>query len=249
MITVRAPAKLTRFLEITGRRDDGFHLLRSEMVTLDLCDVLTIDENGDYLHVSGAVAGVPLDGTNLVSRALALLERRAGVAIEKFIPTGGGLGGASTDAASVLRWAGGVSVEEAFRLGSDVPFCQLGGRALVEGVGELLTPLAYERVEVTLFMPDFGVNTADCYRAFDQLRANGWQAGGSNHLEVPATFVEPRLARTLVFLRDLFGPNVHLAGSGSTLFVEAHVATAGTDLLGPEGPVRVVHSITTPAGA
>jgi 4-diphosphocytidyl-2-C-methyl-D-erythritol kinase len=167
MTDLRAPAKLTWYLEITGRRDDGFHLVRSEMVTLDLADRLSVDESGDSLSVSGLTEGVPVDETNLVRRALRLVDRRAAVTIEKAIPTGGGLGGASADAGAVLRWAGGVSVEAAFSLGSDVPFCQLGGRALVEGVGELLTPLDFERREVTLFMPDFGVNTAACYQAFD----------------------------------------------------------------------------------
>jgi 4-diphosphocytidyl-2-C-methyl-D-erythritol kinase len=247
MTDLRAPAKLTWYLEITGRRDDGFHLVRSEMVTLDLADRLSVDESGDSLSVGGLTEGVPVDETNLVRRALRLVDRRAAVTIEKAIPTGGGLGGASADAGAVLRWAGGVSVEAAFSLGSDVPFCQLGGRALVEGVGELLTPLDFERREVTLFMPDFGVNTAACYQAFDELVANGWSASGQNHLEVPATFIEPRLARTLVFLRDQFGPNVHLAGSGSTLFVEGHVGAESSGLLGPEGPVGVVHTITMPA--
>jgi 4-diphosphocytidyl-2-C-methyl-D-erythritol kinase len=247
MSELRAPAKLTWFLEVTGRRDDGYHRLRAEMVTLDFADTLSVDESQDYLHVSGLTTGVPSDGSNLVSRALGLVGRRAGVSLHKAIPTGGGLGGASADAGALLRWAGGVSLDAALTLGSDVPFCQMGGRALVEGVGEKVTPLDYERREVTLLMPDFGVDTTDCYQAFDELVASGWRAGGQNHLEVPATFVEPRLARTLVFLRDQFGPNVHLAGSGSTLFVEGHLGTESSGLLGPEGPIRVLHTITLPA--
>ena len=98
-----------------------------------------------------------------------MVERRAGVTLHKFIPPGGGLGGGSADAGALLRWAGGVSDEAALRLGGDVPFCQIGGRALVEGVGERISELAFERRDVTLMLLSFGVNTAQCYRAFDEL--------------------------------------------------------------------------------
>lgn len=248
MIALRAPAKLTWFLEVTGRRDDGFHLLRSEMLTIDLSDLVVIDEGEDYVRVHNPYKNsVPEDGTNLVARALALVSRRAGVTIEKAIPVGGGLGGGSADAGAVLRWAGGVSPEAALTLGGDVPFCQLGGRALVEGVGERLTPLDYERRHFTLFMADFGVNTADCYRAYDELTQGGWRAESTNHLEEAARVVEPRLARTMDWLRAELGQDVHLAGSGSTMFVEGGVGLAHSQIMGPEGTLRVLQTVTTPA--
>ncbi len=78
-----------------------------------------------------------------------------------------------------------------------MPFCQLGGRALVEGVGELLTELPYEERRLTLIVPDFGVSTASTYVAYDEMRLEGWSPTGTNHLEEPACRVEPRLASTL----------------------------------------------------
>jgi 4-diphosphocytidyl-2-C-methyl-D-erythritol kinase len=251
MIEVLAPAKLTWFLEVTGRRDNGWHTLRSEMVTLDVADRLEIDPDGDYLRLEGPYSGLPVDESNLVARTLALVGRRAGVTVHKAIPPGGGLGGGSADAAAMLRWAGGVSNDQALSLGGDVPFCQLGGRALVEGVGEVLTPLSYERRAVTLALLSFGVNTAACYQAFDELTADGEKPEGRNHLEQAARRVEPRLGETMDWLRATLGSRVHLAGSGSTLFVEGHLESdvSTWDAMGPEGLVQFRQTFTTPSEA
>ena len=249
MIALRARAKLTWYLEITGRRDDGYHELRSEMTTIDREDLLVLDETADYVRVFNPFSGfVPEDDTNLVVRALQLVGRTAGVTIEKSIPVGGGLGGGSADAAAILRWAGGVGSERALTLGGDVPFCQLGGRALVEGVGEQLTSLPFEERNVTLIVPSFGVDTAACYRVYDELWADGWRPEGSNHLEVPAGVVEPRLKATLEWLRGEFGPDVQLAGSGSTLFVEGILSDKlrHWDVEGPAGTLQFDQTVTTP---
>jgi 4-diphosphocytidyl-2-C-methyl-D-erythritol kinase len=236
MIGLRAPAKLTWYLEITGRRSDGYHFIRSEMLTVALDDIVVIDETADYVRVFNPFSTpVPQDQTNLVARALKLVGRTAGVTIEKSIPVGGGLGGGSADAAAVLRWAGGVSSEAALSLGADVPFCQLGGRALVEGVGEHLTPLDFAARTVTLITPDFGVSTADCYGAYDELTASGQRPEGRNHLEGAARLVEPRLARALDWLRAELGHEVYLAGSGSTMFVEGIVGQPHLEMAGPDG--------------
>jgi len=248
MTLVLAPAKLTWFLEVTGRRSDGYHELRSEMVTLDFADRLEIDESGDYLRFEPPVPGVALDATNLVSRALRLVGRHAGVTVEKVIPPGGGLGGGSADAAAILRWAGGVSDEAALTLGGDVPFCQLGGRALVEGVGERLTRLPYEHRTVTLFLPDFSVDTATCYRVYDELVARGQRPQGRNHLERAAGVAEPRLERALDWLRGEISPEVTLAGSGSTMFLEGHLRPGeeSWDVRGPDGTIRIRQTTTSP---
>ncbi len=238
MIGLRAPAKLTWYLEIIGRRSDGHHLIRSEMLTVALDDIVVIDETDDYVRVFNPFSTpVPQDQTNLVARALKLVGRTAGVTVEKSIPVGGGLGGGSADAAAILRWAGGVSSEAALSLGGDVPFCQLGGRALVEGVGEHLTPLDFAARTVTLITPDFGVSTADCYGAYDELVANGQRPEGRNHLEGAARLVEPRLARCLDWLRAELGHEVHLAGSGSTMFVEGIVGQPHLEMAGPDGVI------------
>jgi 4-diphosphocytidyl-2-C-methyl-D-erythritol kinase len=245
MTELFAPAKLTRFLEITGRRENGYHDLRSEMVTLDFGDVLTVDENEDFLRILGNDS-IAVDATNLVSRALEITNKRAGVTIQKNIPTGGGLGGGSADAAAILRWAGGVSNEAALQLGGDVPFCQLGGRALVEGVGEVLTPLAYEELDVTLFVVDYGVSTPLVYAAYDELARSGHRFVGENHLEEPARRVEVRVGENLDYLRSEFG-SVQMAGSGATMFVTGHVGEDRTDVQGPAGLIQIYHATTTPA--
>lgn len=244
-----APAKLTWYLEITGRRSDGYHLLRSEMVTLAFADCLALDESANYVRVATPAGHTPADRSNLVVRALELVDRSAGVTIDKRLPIGGGLGGGSADAAAILRWAGRVSVDEAMSLGSDVPFCQLGGRALVEGVGELLTPLPFVARDVTLFLPSFGVDTGTCYRAFDELRATGQALRGRNHLEDATRAAEPRLALTIDWLRATVGREIHLAGSGSTMFAEGHVqpGLGSWDVRGPVGTVRCLQTTTTPA--
>jgi 4-diphosphocytidyl-2-C-methyl-D-erythritol kinase len=249
MIELLAHAKLTWNLEITGRREDGFHELRSEMTTIGLHDVLFVDDTTDHLEILNPFATeVATDENNLIGRALRLVGRRAGVRVEKSIPVGGGLGGGSADAAAILRWAGGVSNDVAVTLGGDVPFCQLGGRALVEGVGERLSTLPYEERNLTLIVPDFGVSTAACYRAYDEMRADGWSPKENNHLEAPAGRVEPRLARTLAWLRAEIGPQVRLAGSGSSMFVEGHLASSEGrwDMTGPEGPLQLSTLTTTP---
>jgi 4-diphosphocytidyl-2-C-methyl-D-erythritol kinase len=249
MIELLAHAKLTWNLEIIGRREDGFHELRSEMTTVGLHDVLFVDDTTDHLEILNPFATeVATDENNLIVRALRLVGRRAGVRVEKSIPVGGGLGGGSADAAAILRWAGGVSNDVAVTLGGDVPFCQLGGRALVEGVGERLSTLPYEERNLTLIVPDFGVSTAACYRAYDEMRADGWSPKGNNHLEAPAGLVEPRLATTLAWLRAEIGPQVRLAGSGSSMFVEGHLASSEGlwDMTGPEGPLQLSTLTTTP---
>ncbi|NMD26179.1 MAG: hypothetical protein GYA65_18565, partial [Actinobacteria bacterium] len=139
VVEVTAPAKLTLGLRVIGVRGDGYHLIDAEMVSLEWADTLTIDPAGSHLSADGPfAAGMPLDGSNLVAKALVLAGRSASVHLHKAIPHGGGLGGGSSDAAAVLRWAGYTDVVGASRLGADVSFCLVGGRARARGVGGLV---------------------------------------------------------------------------------------------------------------
>ncbi len=193
MIDLLAPAKLTLTLRITGTRADGYHLLDADMVSLDLADVLTIDPAGDGITVSGPYAdGVPTDAGNLIARALDLVGRTAGVHVDKRIPHGGGLGGGSADAAAILRWAGFTDLAAAARLGADIPFCLVGGRARVRGIGEIVEPARHRPMEVTLVVPPLHVSTPAVYRAWDEL--GGPTGRGPNDLEPAAVVVEPALA-------------------------------------------------------
>lgn len=217
MTTVIAPAKLTLSLRMTGVRADGYHLIDAEMVSLDVADQLVFGP-GSGITIEGPTGvGLSAGPDNLVAQALAAVGRTASVAVTKYIPAGGGLGGGSADAAAVLRWAGVDDIARAARLGADVPFCLHGGRARVTGIGDVLDPLPFEPRTVTLAMPDFGCNTAAVYRAWDDL--GGPTAAGPNDLEPAALVVAPALAAFRDALGNDTGETPVLAGSGSTWFV------------------------------
>lgn len=216
-VVIRAPAKLTRSLRITGVRADGYHLIEAEMVAIDLADTLTFTE-GDGLEVRGAGPDVAEDDSNLVRRALAAIGRTADVVVDKRIPSGAGLGGGSSNAAAVLRWADITDLDIAAGLGADVPFCLTGGRARVTGIGEVLEPLPFEPLTFTLLIPPVHCSTPDVYGAWDHL--GGPHADGPNDLEPAALEVAPELAAFRDRLGDVTGLTPMLAGSGGTWFVE-----------------------------
>lgn len=224
-VEIEAPAKLTLSLRVTGTRPDGYHLIDAEMVSLDLHDIVTvtgrIDGTTDIavtLSVDGLfAAGVPLDSTNLASRAMALAGRSGAVTITKNIPHGGGLGGGSTDAAAILRWAGFSDAAAAAALGADIPFCMAGGRAKVSGIGEVVRPLAFEPEVFTLVIPPLHVSTPAVYRAWDDLGGPRHESG--NDLEPAAIQVEPALAGWKSRIAEATGEVPVLAGSGATWFV------------------------------
>ena len=214
---VLAPAKLTRSLRVTGVRPDGYHLIDAEMISVDLTDSLVFSE-GDGMALVDASQDVPLDDTNLVRRALQAVGRVAHVEVTKGIRSGAGLGGGSADAAAVLRWAGVSDLALAATLGADVPFCLVGGRARVTGVGQVVEPLPFEPCTYTLLTPPLHCSTVEVYAAWDDL--GGPTADGANDLEPAALSVAPELARWRDQLGDATGRTPALAGSGSTWFVE-----------------------------
>jgi 4-diphosphocytidyl-2-C-methyl-D-erythritol kinase len=237
---MRAPAKLTRRLRVLGRRPDGLHLLEAEMVTLNLYDELEFSA-GDGLEVVDAVdwvvpaseadrdggPGVParglpppfvLDGPNLVELALMAVSRSASVRLTKRIPAGSGLGGGSANAAAVLRWAGSSDLAVAAGLGADVPFCLVGGRALVSGIGEIVEPLSDQPADFLLVVPRVHVSTQAVYAAWDSL--GGPMGELDNDLEPAALVVEPRLRWWRDLITDVSGRRPRLAGSGGTWWLE-----------------------------
>jgi 4-diphosphocytidyl-2-C-methyl-D-erythritol kinase len=221
VVTVVAPAKLTLSLRVTGLRADGYHLIDAEMVTLELHDLISIEEHATGMTASGPFAhGVPLDDSNLVAKALRLAGRFAALHLHKQIPHGGGLGGGSADAAAVLRWAGYSDVVAASRLGADIPFCMVGGRARVTGIGESIESLPTVARDITLVIPPLGCSTPAVYRAWDAL--GGPRSPTGNDLEPAALVVEPLLVRWRDRIGEVVGFAPTLAGSGATWFVEGH---------------------------
>lgn len=216
-----APAKLTLSLRITGIRADGMHEIDAEMVSLDFGDDLELTE-GSGVELFGPAASEQLKsiepGSDLVSRALALTGRQAAVRIHKRIPAGAGLGGGSSDAAAVLRWAGMTDPNRAATIGADVAFCLLGGRARVRGIGERIEPLEPMARTVTLLTPPMHASTPAVYRCWDEM--GGPVGDNGNDLEAAAIRCYPELARYRDELREMTGAVPRLAGSGSTWFVE-----------------------------
>lgn len=226
MTVVDAPAKLTLWLKVTGVRDDGFHLIDSEMSSLTLADTLEIEESNDTtITVVGPYAvGVPTDERNLIHKALTLVNRTARIRVTKNIPHGGGLGGGSTDAAAILRWAGMTGtpdqLEAAARIGADVSFCLVGGRARVSGIGEIVEPLQSLPRDITLVIPPIHVSTPAVYKKWDQM--GGPTGPNGNDLEPAALAVEEDLATWRDAIGSATGETPLLAGSGATWFVMGH---------------------------
>ncbi len=184
-IILRTPAKVNLSLDITGKRADGYHTLRSVFQAIDCYDTLTITKMAEDtpLTLTCSSAEIPCDASNLVYRAAMELlgEQPCGIAmhLEKEIPSQAGMGGGSSDCAAALlgiRALLDLDVsdaklhEMAARLGADVPFFLLGGTALAEGIGEKLTPLedVPERLMV-IAKGSEGVSTPAGYRAIDAL--------------------------------------------------------------------------------
>lgn len=185
---LRTPAKVNLSLDITGRRADGYHTLRSVFQAIDCYDTLTIRriEADAPMTLCCQAEGVPCDSRNLVYRAAQRLlceETPRGIAmtLEKNIPSQAGMGGGSSDCAAALlgiRALLGLSVSDkelselAASLGADVPFFLYGGTAVAEGIGEILTPLSDvpERILVVAKGKE-GVSTPEGYRKLDRLDA------------------------------------------------------------------------------
>lgn len=220
MIGIEAPAKLTMSLHITGVRADGWHLIDAEMTSLALADSLEIhDAEATSIDIDGPfAAGLDPGGDNLVARALTLVGRTARVRLVKNIPHGGGLGGGSTDAAAILRWAGFDDAVAAARIGADVPFCLHGGRARVSGIGEIIDPLPAHDAIITLFVPPLRVSTPAVYARWDAM--GGPEGDNGNDLEPAAIAEVPELAAWRDAITDAIGTRPRLAGSGATWFAE-----------------------------
>ncbi|MDD1612398.1 MAG: 4-(cytidine 5'-diphospho)-2-C-methyl-D-erythritol kinase [Methylococcaceae bacterium] len=180
-----APAKLNLMLRITGRRDDGYHLLQTVFQFIDLCDWITfypVDE--DRVSLYKTLPGVA-EADDLTVRAARLLKAETGYAggvrieVEKNLPMGGGLGGGSSDAATTLvtlnhLWGLGLSIERLMQLGlslgADVPVFVFGQAAWGEGGGEKLEPIQMPEYWTVVIRPECHVNTGEVFSDKDLTR-------------------------------------------------------------------------------
>ena len=178
---VQAYAKLNLSLDILRRREDGYHDLQMVMQSISLADTLTITPGAGRMDTN--LSYLPADGRNLAQAAAAAFRAATGldiqvdIAIQKHIPVCAGLAGGSSDAAAVLRalnehTGAGLSPERLAKIGeavgSDVPYCVLGGTALAEGRGEVLTPLSpLPPCHVAVCKPPFPISTPQLFARVD----------------------------------------------------------------------------------
>ncbi len=238
-LTAPAPAKLNLFLHVTGRRADGRHRLETLFVALDYGDTIELAVRGDgTIRRAGGWSGAP-EHDDLALRAARELKAASGsplgvdVTVTKRIPDGGGLGGGSSDAASVLLglnrlWTLGRAraelAEIGLALGADVPFFLFGAPAFGSGVGEVLRAVTLPPMWVAVIAPDIAVSTASIFAAPELTRntpsakmdvfSEGY---GRNDLEAVACARHPEIAAALAGLRRR-SPHARMTGSGSSVF-------------------------------
>jgi 4-diphosphocytidyl-2-C-methyl-D-erythritol kinase len=233
-----APGKLNLFLHVVGRRADGYHLLQPAFQFIDLCDELRFWERPPgVIERASDLPGVTAEDDLCMRAARALAARAAsppGVAIEvaKRLPMQGGVGGGSSDAATVLvalneLWGLRLPDDElaalGLALGADVPVFVHGTAAWAEGVGERLTPLDLPEPVFLLVRPDATVSTADVFKAPELTRDSPaitirsfLQTGGRNDCEPVVRRRFPAVAEALDWL-DQFAP-ARLTGTGSCVY-------------------------------
>lgn len=240
-ISISAPAKLNLFLHITGQREDGYHLLQTVFQFLDYSDTIKLDcrEDGQIVRVSD-LAGVAA-ADDLVVKAAKLLQTHCDsqlgvdISVDKVLPMGGGLGGGSSNAASVLvalnqLWACGLSQQELMelgvQLGADVPVFIFAQSAWAEGVGEELKPIDLPEKWFLVLKPQINVSTAEVF-ANSQLRRDcstitirDFLAGQTENVcEKPVREMYPEVDQALTELaRYCDNGQSRLTGTGACVF-------------------------------
>ena len=235
-----APAKLNLFLHVTGRRADGYHLLQTAFRFIDYADRISFSpRNDNAIVLANPLPGVPPE-SDLTVRAARLLQAESGssqgvtITVEKRLPMGGGLGGGSSDAATVLLalnhlWQLGLSrqrlQEIGLTLGADVPVFVFGQNAFAEGVGEelrgiSLPPAWYVVLEPPVQVPTAAIFTApELKRDTRAIHTTDWKpGGGGNDLQAVAAARFPVVAEYLQWL-STFG-EARMTGSGACVFAE-----------------------------
>ena len=183
-IEKKAYAKINLGLDVTGKRDDGYHIVRMIMQNVDIYDTLTFEDNnsGDIVLTANSPK-IPTDESNLICKVARQLQKEYGVTkganidLVKRIPVAAGMAGGSTDGAAAYEalnelWSLGIDkkkmCELAVSLGADIPYCIMGGTALAEGIGEELTIIKdMPECELVVVKPDIDVSTGWVYKELD----------------------------------------------------------------------------------
>ena len=246
-----APAKLNLMLRVVGRRADGYHLLQTVFRFIDYGDELRLEVRGDgAIRRVNDVPGVA-EADDLSVRAGRLLQRATGtklgadIELVKRLPMGAGLGGGSSDAATVLLalnhlWGTGLSRERlqalGLELGADVPVFVFGESAAGEGIGEVLTPLTLPPAWYVVLTPRVAVATGPVFahpelkRDSKTIKIQGFSAeAATNDLEPLVCRLYPEVARHLEWLRQ-HGP-ARMTGSGAAVFASFGAESAARAVL------------------
>ncbi len=275
LLDVAAPAKLNLFLHIVGRRPDGYHLLQSLFVLIDWCDTLHFELRSDG-RLARHDLGDLLPAEDLCLRAARVLQTESGTAlgadisIAKQLPSGAGMGGGSSDAASTLLalnrlWGLGWPRSRLFglglTLGADVPFFIGGRNALVEGIGERLTPMEVPEQWLAVVKPPQGVATAGLFaselvvrntepailESFAPIAKSVGPDFGRNDLQAAAEAECAQVVQAASALHQRFG-NSRMTGSGSAVFARAGTghqpSAAMLDALAPGWTGRMCRSLS-----
>ncbi|MFK8082211.1 MAG: 4-(cytidine 5'-diphospho)-2-C-methyl-D-erythritol kinase [Granulosicoccus sp.] len=236
-----APAKINLFLHVTGRRNDGYHTLQTVYQFVDMCDVLSFSVREDSeVHLKSNFNEVPPE-SNLVVRAARALQAHSGtragtdITLEKIIPTGGGLGGGSSDAATTLValnefWRLGLSIKELAEIGvtvsADVPVFVYGQASWAEGIGDKLTPVAPLEPWYLIVNPACQASTEALFNAPELTRNTSpitirdfMDGRSTNVFEPVAVARHPEIGVALEWLRINYrGYRAKMSGTGSCVF-------------------------------
>ena len=261
-----APAKINLALHVTGRRADGYHLLDSLVVFTALGDRVTVSPGALSLTVTGPFAdAVPPGDDNLCLRAARMVGAEAAITLEKHLPPASGIGGGTADAAAVLR-ALGRTPGGPEALGADLPACLLSRPLRMQGVGEVLTPLALPPLHLLLVNPRVEVPTPAVFAALDRRDNPGlpplpaapdavaltdWLRRTRNDLQSAAIRLAPVIADTLAALDQAGATFFRMSGSGATcfgIFPDAAAARAAQGRVAAAQPDWWVRATDTIAG-
>ncbi len=252
-ITKKAYAKINLGLDVLGKRDDGYHLVRMIMQNVDIYDTLTFKDTDDgRITLKANDENIPVDDSNLICKVAKQLQetysvtKGAQIELVKRIPVAAGMAGGSTDGAAAYKalnelWDLKLSDEElcklAVKLGADIPYCIVGGTALSEGIGELLTPINSKAdYYLVVAKPDIMVSTGWVYteldsteiarhpdidavkRALEEGDVNGMCHNIHNVLEPVTTAKYEVIKQIEQILEDNGAVKAFMTGSGPTVF-------------------------------
>ena len=265
-----APAKINLTLHVTGRRDDGYHLLDSLVMFADKGDKISVEAADEMsLQVEGRMSeGVPVDESNLMVRAARLMDAPVAMRVKKNLPNAAGLGGGSSDAAAVLkaisRMTGQPIPESAITLGADVPVCLMGRAARMSGIGDKLESVSgMPMLNAVLVNPGRPVPTKLVFErltckenppmpeelpsGLSAAELTQWLGSMRNDLEAPAMKAEPVIAQVFETLSKTPGCLLtRMSGSGGTclgIYKDRETANSAAGRLKEQNPAWWVSAV------